>query len=395
MHSPLHSHSTEDCRSTSRAAVSGSLIWGTLAIAVAGCVLFDPVERTVTHAYRNATDRWLAGEPIYNASGLGFLYLPVAVLTFAPFAALPYHLSEIAWRWSSLAMLALAMWRFLRLVGHPGWFPLASMVGIVVAAQASRNGQATVIMTGLMLLGVVDLADRNWTRAAVWLCLAVATKPLAITLVLLVAAIEWRQMFGRLIAGGSVVLIAPFLAQRPDYVLAQYAGAIEMLHAAHDVGANAPWVNLFGLFWTIGIEIPPATQTVLRLLGALVTLGLCWQCRRRLGPIRGAWYLFAYNASYLLLFNPRTEANTYALLAPSLGIAVAEAASNHWKASYWLGLLTTLSIIGNYEISKMLIGGKLHCWLAPLGTLLFLGMTFERQLRSFPTRATAATFPVD
>ena len=64
------------------------------------------------------------------------------------------------------------------------------IVAIPLAWDCARNGQATLIMTGFMLLAVVDAAHSRWWRATLWLALSVAIKPLAIVLVLLIAATD-------------------------------------------------------------------------------------------------------------------------------------------------------------------------------------------------------------
>jgi hypothetical protein len=56
-------------------------------------------------------------------------------------------------------------------------FPLMTLVAIPLAWDCARIGQATLIMTGFMLLAVVDAARSRWWLATLWLALSVAIKP--------------------------------------------------------------------------------------------------------------------------------------------------------------------------------------------------------------------------
>jgi len=69
-----------------------------------------------------------------------------------------------------------------------------------------------------------------------------------------------------------------------------------------------------------GVAVPETVQTILRLVAALGTLALCWQSRRRHDAVRSAAYVFALSVAYLMLFSPRTENNTYAMLGPAIAV---------------------------------------------------------------------------
>jgi hypothetical protein len=51
----------------------GAICWLVFAVVVTFVVLTSRQERTVMHAYRLGADRWLAGEPLYDDTGHGFL----------------------------------------------------------------------------------------------------------------------------------------------------------------------------------------------------------------------------------------------------------------------------------------------------------------------------------
>ena len=51
-----------------------------------------------------------------------------------------------------------------------------------------QRGQASVAMAGWVFLGTAEAAGQRWGRATLWLCLALALKPLALVPLLLFAA---------------------------------------------------------------------------------------------------------------------------------------------------------------------------------------------------------------
>src|SRR5687768_10391283 len=73
------------------------LLWGVLFLVIAVLIVRGD-KRTVVNHYRAAAHAWMAGEPLYNDTGHGFLYLPSSAVLFVPFAMLPDVLGDIAWR---------------------------------------------------------------------------------------------------------------------------------------------------------------------------------------------------------------------------------------------------------------------------------------------------------
>ncbi len=210
--------------------------WAALFLATAAIIVHDS-SRSVVPAYRISALQWIAGQPLYELSGIGgFTYFPQAAILFVPFALLPPALGEVLWRLVNIGVLAFGLRSFARLAGErseQNLFTLMTLVTIPIAWDCARNGQATLAMTGLMLLAVTDVAGSRWWRAALWLSLAVAIKPLAIVLVLLIIAID-RPMTWRVLLGMLVLALAPFVTQHAAYVLQQYAACMQnMTISAH------------------------------------------------------------------------------------------------------------------------------------------------------------------
>lgn len=333
-------------------------------------------ERTVLHAYRLGSTRWMAGEPLYDDTGHGFLYFPQSAVLFIPWAALPYWWGETLWRLFLVATLALGTAAFLRAAQPTSWpkmFPGVSLAAMAIGWSAVRTGQMTVVMTGLMLICLADLMEGRWSRAAAWAWLALALKPIILPFLLLVAALWPRQMAGRMAAGLVVTALMPFLFQRPDYVIAQYRLLPVMLQSAHDLGHRLPFAQAFGMLSVLGYSAPETWQTAWRAAAALGVLSFAAAAKRRFaardfGPLLGA-----LAASYILLFNPRTEGNTYALIGPFVGYYAACRFQNGRRTEGTFLTLAACLLVGHYEIGRLLFRSRDGIYvLAPAVTIVFV-----------------------
>ncbi len=362
--------------SSKRAVRYAWIGWAALFIVVAA-IIASGTDRTVVPSYRLAALNWLAGRGLYDGTGVGgFVYFPQAAILFVPFAWLPQALGEVLWRLIIIFTFAAGLSGFAALAGvktGKELFPLMTLVAILLAWDCARNGQATLIMTGFMLLAVVDTALCRWWRATLWLALGVALKPLAIVLVLLVAAID-RPMTWRVPLGMVVLALSPFATQHPAYVLEQYAACLQNMATAAHVGVAAHgWTSPFTALRAVaGVDVPERIQTAMRLVGAAVTLGLCFFTRRRHDAARSAVFLFSLAVLYLMLFSPRTENNTYAMLGPVTGVFLARAFLVEKRNGE--GILLTamvLALVSSRLIEHLLAPRAEAIWLSPLMAVCF------------------------
>lgn len=328
---------------------------------------------SVFQMYRDAAQRWIAGQPLFNGTGGGAIYLPQAYLLFVPFTFLPFQWGGALWRVLNIGLFAVGVWQFARLAGRDSsrqLFSLVSLPVVLLSWSAARYGQMTMAMGGVMLLAVVALADRRWWWATLWLILGVALKPLALVLALL-AAVLYPRTSWRLLVGVIVLFAVPFLAQRPSWVLEQYGLCLQELRAAMDVGEQFEFAHFFWLLRTFGLELAPLTETVVRLVAAVLTLGLgawaCKHCRRAEAGV----LLFTLATSYLMLFNPRTENNTYCLLAPAVAVFLSRAVLEKRRllVGFYAGWIVVF--LARYPLGKLVTGGP-NVWLRPLLCLIFL-----------------------
>jgi hypothetical protein len=344
--------------------------WAVLFLVTAVMIVLDS-SRSVVPAYTIGSLKWIAGSGLYDGSGVGgFVYFPQAALLYLPIALLPAALGEVLWRLVNIGVFAIGIRSFARLAaGKSGkeLFPLMTLVCIPLAWDCARNGQATLIITGLMLLAVADTATGRWWRATLWLALGAAFKPLTLVLVLLLMAID-RPMTWRLGLGMLALTLVPFLAANPAYVVQQYASCLQNMSAAsHFAVATLGWTTPVSALHIIGIDVPEHVQTAIRLVAALATLALCWVSRKRHDAVRSAVFIFSLAIIYLMLFSPRTENNTYAMLGPAIAVFLVWAIliEKRTAAGAFLGV-HALALAGSLKIERLLAPQAQQIWLSPI-----------------------------
>jgi len=386
--------------------------WGVL-IAVVVIFILGGSVRSVTPLYFEAAEHWLGTEDLYIRGGRGFLYLPQAAMLAVPFNFLPKTFGEVCWRLMTIGVFAAGVHRLCRLVFREGGFDASlidgaprlvtgehkasgrlfvatSCVAVPLAWSSALNGQSTLMIAGLMMLAAYDIVRNHFWRAAWLLALALAFKPLAIVMILLVGCL-WRPMASRLIVTCAAALASPYLLQSPEYVTRQYAGCLAMLGDAARLGARTSWAQIFGMLKLLGIEITEPYQALGRLAAAGAVLAAGWHVRRRLDPPRAMAYLYTFAMCYLMLFNPRTENNSYAMLGPPIGWCCAEAFLVERRMRRgWFFLVIGLGTVGSHAVGRLFLPAERPIWLAPLMALCF---TAELTVQLF--RETSGRRPLD
>jgi hypothetical protein len=188
----------------------------------------------------------------------------------------------------------------------------------------------------------------------------------------------------------------PFLTQHPAYVLDQYAAFWSSLTKAVHVGSvDKGWTTPFNALQVLGLTVPEKVQTLLRVAAAFGTLALCWMSRRRHGVVRSAVFLFSLSVVYLMLFSPRTENNTYAMLGPAIAVFLAGAYFLERRPAEGI-LLSCMAVVmaGSRQIERLLTPQAATSWVSPLVAVLFCGYVvmkvFEAPRRGDGGRSIAA-----
>ena len=346
------------------------LIAGIVAVSIA-----TGFSHSVCDAYALGAARWMGGTALYTESVHGFLYLPHAAMIYAPFEMLPLWLGESLWRVLMMGGFAYGIYAFSKELEKKyvaNLFTITSIVAIPMILDSARNGQMTLLLTGLMLLATRDLLRGRLWWVTLWLMLGLALKPLIFVTVMLIAGVYLKSIW-RFAIGILVLFFVPMLFASPSYVMEQYAGFIRNSKIASDpyAIANGQFSDLFGMLRAWGIGANGELQTLIRMaIGAGVWL-LCLYGKKIWGHYQGACLILAFSICYLMLFNPRTEINTYSMFSVVLGIYAGW--SIILNKQKWLGgaMITIAFLIGgNYEIMRHITPENPH-WLPPFLTSIF------------------------
>ncbi|MBX3734784.1 MAG: DUF2029 domain-containing protein [Verrucomicrobiae bacterium] len=347
--------------------------WVVPMVVISIMVFARPSKRTVIPLYREASTHWWSREPLYQGPG-GMNYLPQFAILFTPFNRMPAPAGDILWRLLSAAVVATGLARVVRLrfeTDWARWFLGATIIALPLCLGSLQTGQANALLGGVLLHAAGCLACRQWHRAAALIVLTLAIKPLGAVMVLLAPLVyvplRWR------IALGLVTLIAlPLLFGPPAYVVAQYRDLGRNLRDCAAVSEHR-FADLNGILRTFGTELPPQASTIARATAGLVTAALWWFGARRLREPLQAMWLHALATSYLMLFNPMNETNSYGILAPALGFWAVDWLSN--PDSVHRG-----RVLGTMSLSMGVLPGMLRPWLGnsfaliwhPAMTLIFI-----------------------
>ncbi|HEV2523476.1 MAG TPA: glycosyltransferase family 87 protein [Candidatus Acidoferrales bacterium] len=271
--------------------------------------------RSVTPDYHAAVQRWIAGQLLYG----GYHYFPQFVFLFFPFHALPAPWGDVLWRLLSTGLLVWGLWRLISLVDSPRTkqlFFYATLIVLIPSFDALRNGQANVIFAAFTIHAAVSLAQSKWGAATAWLLLALIAKPLGLVMILL-AVLVYRILIWRLAIGIALFLVFPFVLGRGGYVLAQYHESMRHLLDLSIITENR-FADLNGLLRKLGIGLTGRASQAVRAAAGLVTALAWWLGARRLRQPEQACFLLALATTYLMLFNPMTEENSYVIVLPVL-----------------------------------------------------------------------------
>jgi hypothetical protein len=359
----------------------GTGLWVLALAVVSVLVVRDPHERSVTPVFHLAVERW--GNHALYSDPRGFHYLPQFALLFAPFHALPVPFGDLLWRAAAVAAVLGGVGAFARRAasdrnGSDFIAGVALALAIWPCLGAVRNGQTNLAFGGLLLIAAALLADERWTAAALLLVLLVAVKPLGIVVVLL-APWGYPRLIAPLAAGLAALAALPFLFAPPSWVVAQYHDAA--VHLASWSGTNeARFADLAALLRRVGVPLPAAAATAVRAAFAVATLGLWFAAARRRPEPKRSLTLALLATIYLLLFNPMTEKNTYAIAAPAMGVAAAWSFRAGRRALGWLFAAALLSI-GILPEAFHRVDPGLGLWWDPLALTAVAALLAARILR--------------
>jgi hypothetical protein len=303
------------------------LVWGALLVGVTLRSAIAPVHSgSVFPIYRLAAERWASGEDLYTLDPTHpfFRYHPAVAVSMTPWTLPPLRIASILWRWAGAALLlgGLALW--LRRLSPAPLTParegLLFLLVAPLALQSVNNAQINVHLLGLLLLGLVFAAERRWTLSAGLLAAATLLKLYPAVLGLLLTTAFPRRFGPRYLLMVGAGFALPFLAQRLDYVLRQYALWLEYLRGDTRFGATLD-VAYRDICMVLRLYFVPLSETAYRLVeagSALLFAALCWALhRRRVGERVLFAAVLHLGCLWMTVLGPSTESNTYTLLGPT------------------------------------------------------------------------------
>lgn len=360
------------------------LLWLTAWLVVAVLVARDPTGRTVTPVFHDAVRRWWARESLYSGSA-SFHYMPQFALLFTPFHFLPAPWGDILWRLAAVAACVYGLRDVARRLapGSPGrFFFVSSMLSLAPCLGAVRNGQTNLLFGGVSVVAAIFLADSRWGWAAACLVGLVAIKPLGLVLLALAVA-AYPRIRRPALLGLALFAAAPFLFAPPAYVADQYGQAIRHL-ADISTTTERRFADIAGLAAKAGIELSGAAWRPIRALAGAFTLVLAVLVARREDAIRRSLALVLLAGLYLMLFNPMTEKNSYAIVAPVLGVFAAGCLAAKATAPLGWWLVFVLVSIGLFPELLWRVDRNFGLWWDPLMMLTVFAAAAARILTREP-----------
>ena len=307
------------------------LVWLCALIATCIAVARHPTDRTVTTNYRDAATEFWSQLPMYKEGQHGWLYPPQGAVVYSPFAMVPsLAAGEVLWRVVITGVFAWSLWRLAgvsamiagRSASRSLIFAALTSGSMALAAGCMRNGQMNLPLGALFLLAICSATEKKWWWTTLWLSVALACKPIALPVVMLMGAL-CPPLWWRLPLGMVGVVALPFVNPHWTYVIEQCRAALMKMKEAGEPGAGvfSDLSGMLQMFPVVGpgkthpVPIPDVAWTAIRAAAALVSLAVCFLSVRRCGQL-GMWCVVFFGVTYLMLFNPRTEGNSYVMFAP-------------------------------------------------------------------------------
>ncbi|QSR87908.1 DUF2029 domain-containing protein [Methylacidiphilum caldifontis] len=345
---------------------AGYALWAILFVVICLMIAHNPTQRTVSLAYIQAAERFIEKAPLYEKEGIhGFLYFPHFALFFCPFAFLAPLPREILWRLFSLGLFIGAIQKvsssFFPLL-KPKAFLYFSLLVMVSAMASLRNGQTNLALAAVLLLAFVSCGEKKWIQAAFFFFISLILKPIALY-PFLYAAFFFPAFRKTALATILLFILFPFLFSLNDlhYVYEQYLLFFKrMLTVSQPTEAN--FADIQGLLFAFSVKLSSSLSLLIRLLGAIGTilLGMAFDKKN---PSLFSVLLYSFSTAYLLLFNPRTELNSYVFLGLSMAFFSLYFLSTEkkQKAAFLFILLTPL--LGIEALGGTFV--RLGLWLKP------------------------------
>jgi hypothetical protein len=348
-------------------------------------LLLKGVHHSVYPVFTTAAENWMHGAELYVRGGTEeFRYSPLVAAFFIPFHLLPEQIGQFLWRSLNFTVFLGGLWYCCR-VGLPRKLTANQQAAVFLlviplALGSLNNAQSNPLVIGLLLLAVAWTLREKWTLAAVAVTIATLFKLYPIAVGLLLVLLYPKRFSWRLLLCLAVGALLPFVMQRADYVMGQYASWSHYLVSEdRQRGRISDWYRDFRAVWRV--YVAPMSQEryfIVQLAVAALIAGVCLLGRLRNCPkhlLLG--FMLSMACCWMTAFGPATESSTYILLAPAVAWTLVESSINPtdrwWRIAY--GLVFGLFLASQLALNIQPYGPRFRNHMQPLpvaGTLLLL-----------------------
>ncbi len=195
------------------------------------------------NTYYLAGQRVLGGLPIYPPTDSDrFLYAPIFALAFAPIAALPLKLAQLAFFIvNAFALIELIIGAGVMLFGREGQLKAALIVAPVALCfrfigNNVEHGQINLIVLALVVWAIIYAEQMRAPLAGLMLAAAILIKPFAIIAAAYIFIRRRFNSFGWTMVGAIILIVAPVFIFGPHrWVLqtTEYVQAISSMTARY------------------------------------------------------------------------------------------------------------------------------------------------------------------
>ena len=367
--------------------------WMLFLVVLAVIAFIRPAERTITHHYSRAAYAWFNEEPLYSGSGNGFLYFPQSIFLYTPFLWQPFpenfedfgekpfketlqthfklRSAEAFYRIISVGFFAFGIWSLCGALTKPGEdspFFAVSLMAFPASIAAASNGQFNVLLAATILLSSAAIIRNRWWWATLWLVLGLAAKPHGIIPFLLFGVLM-PQLWWRLPVGLVFFSLFGFAHWNQAYVIEQWKGAIHQIQTATRPDVEA-YDDIAAMFRKFGIDLSDNVWFVIRAAFSLVTLWMAWIYRKHFNIRLAIVLIGAAATAYMMIFNPRTETNSFLILSPFIGsLAALMFRDGRESALSWILVFICIGLGSDnylYDLTRI--------WWKPFISCIFFGL---------------------
>src|SRR5262249_24883011 len=212
------------------------LLWAVALLGVCGRVAVVSLRSgSVIPVYLDAAAAWCARADLYDIPGQSdqFRNPPGYAAAFTPFTHLHPRAAALLWRLVSVAVFlsGLAVWTRHGLLLRTSQRGTVFALSVLLVLPSLNNGQADLLLAGLLLHGTTAAVRGGGVVAGVGLAAAAAIKVYPAAVGLLAAVVLPRRVLPWFVLAAAAFAALPFLAAPPEYVAEEYRRFVENCRA--------------------------------------------------------------------------------------------------------------------------------------------------------------------